>query len=103
MKSKGSLQLAAFAVFASLIGSLLHVTASAQDTRPRYSSTQSTEQTWTIPPDTVIAVQMNGTLTSRTAHVGDKFTATVTVPVYANGRTVIPAGSIIEGRITQVT
>jgi peptidoglycan hydrolase-like protein with peptidoglycan-binding domain len=103
MKSKGSLQLAAFAVFASLIGSLLHVTASAQDTRPRYSSTQSAEQSWTIPPDTVIAVQMNGSLTSQTAHVGDKFTATVTVPVYMNGRTVIPAGAIVEGRITQVT
>jgi hypothetical protein len=35
--------------------------------------------------------------------VGDKFTATVTVPVYVNGRTIIPAGSIIEGRVTQVT
>src|SRR5262249_11872652 len=34
---------------------------------------------------------------------GDKFTATVTVPVYLNGRTVIPAGAIVEGRITQVT
>ena len=77
--------------------------ASAQDTRPRYSSQQYAEQTWTLPPDTVISVQMNGTLTSRTARVGDKFTATVTVPVYANGRTVIPAGSIIEGRVTQVT
>jgi peptidoglycan hydrolase-like protein with peptidoglycan-binding domain len=76
---------------------------SAQDTRPRYNSAQYAEQSWTLPPDTVISVQMNGTLSSRTAHVGDKFTATVTVPVYANGRTVIPAGSIIEGRVTQVT
>jgi len=76
---------------------------SAQDTRPRHNSAQYPEQTWTLPPDTVISVQMNGTLSSRTAHVGDKFTATVTVPVYANGRTVVPAGSIIEGRVTQVT
>ena len=103
MKSKRSLQLAAVAAFASLIGSLLNVTASAQDTRPRYTSTQSADQSWTIPPDTVIPVQMNATLTSRTAHVGDKFTATVTVPVYVNGQTVIPAGAIVEGRITQVT
>ncbi len=77
--------------------------ATAQDNRPRYSAPPNADQGWTLPPDTVISVQMNGTLSSRTAHVGDKFTATVTVPVYANGRTVIPAGSIIEGRVTQVT
>ena len=75
----------------------------AQETRPRNNSARYAEQSWTLPPDTVISVQMNGTLSSRTAHVGDKFTATVTVPVYVNGRTVIPAGSIIEGRVTQVT
>lgn len=73
----------------------------AQDSRPRYSSAQSGDLI--LPPDTVISVQMNGTLSSRTARVGDKFTATVTVPVYLNGRTVIPAGSIVEGRVTQVT
>ena len=76
---------------------------SAQETRPRYTSAPGAEQSWTLPPDSVISVQMNGSLSSRTAHVGDKFAATVTVPVYVNGRTVIPAGSIIEGRVTQVT
>jgi hypothetical protein len=101
MKSHKSLLLAVITVFA--MSSPLSVSATTQDTRPRYSSTQSVEQSWTIPPDTVISVQMNGTLTSRTAHVGDKFNATVTVPVYVNGRTVIPAGAIVEGRITQVT
>ena len=74
----------------------------AQDRRPRYSSPQS-GRTATVPEDSVIAVRMDGTLTSGTAHVGDKFTATVTVPVYVDGATVIPAGSLIEGRITQVT
>jgi hypothetical protein len=74
----------------------------AQDTHSRYRSPQG-GRSLTLPEDSVIAVQMNATLTSRTAHVGDKFTATVTVPVYIDGATVIPAGSIIEGRITQVT
>lgn len=77
--------------------------AFAQDSRPRYNSPQYGERSWNIPPDTVISVQINGTLTSRTARVGDKFTAAVTVPVYVNGKTVIPAGSVIEGRVTQVT
>jgi hypothetical protein len=89
-------------LFISMIGVFSERT-SAQDTRPRHNSGSYAEQSWTLPPDTVISVQMNGTLTSRTAHVGDKFTATVTVPVYVNGRTVIPAGSIVEGRVTQVT
>src|SRR4030095_3356296 len=101
MKSHRSLLLAVITVFA--MSSPLSVIATTQDTRPRYSSTPSAEQSWTIPPDTVISVQMNGTLTSRTAHVGDKFNATVTVPVYVNGRTVIPAGGIVEGRMTETT
>lgn len=84
--------------------SVFTIPTTAQDTRPRYSSNQYNDPSGaTIPPDTVISVQMNGTLSSRNARVGDKFTATVTVPVYVNGRTVIPAGSIVEGRVTQVT
>jgi peptidoglycan hydrolase-like protein with peptidoglycan-binding domain len=81
----------------------LSICAAAQNSRPRYSSARPADQSSTVPTDTVISVQMNGTLSSRTARVGDKFTATVMVPVYVNGRTVIPAGSIIEGRVTQVT
>jgi peptidoglycan hydrolase-like protein with peptidoglycan-binding domain len=81
----------------------LSCNAQAQDSRPRYSSPQYAERAWTLPSDTVVSVQMNSTLSSRTARVGDKFIATVTVPVYVNGQTVIPAGSIVEGRVTQVT
>lgn len=88
----------AFSVAAGTI-----MSAAAQDSRPRYSSRQSGDRSWTIPPDTVISMTMRTTLTSRTARVGDKFTATVTIPVYVNGKTVIPAGSVVEGRITQVT
>src|SRR6185369_2929771 len=81
----------------------LNYSAQAQDTRPRYNSPQYADRAWTLPSDTVISVQMNDTLSSRTARVGDKFTATVTVPVYVNGQTVIPSGAIVEGRVTQVT
>jgi len=81
----------------------LTAVAATQDGRPRYTSPQYGERSWTLPADTVIGVQMNTTLSSRTSRVGDKFVATVTVPVYVNGQTVIPAGSVIEGRVTQVT
>ncbi|HSO75188.1 MAG TPA: hypothetical protein VLU47_10145, partial [Blastocatellia bacterium] len=73
-----------------------------QAQRPRYGSPQGGRSV-TIPEDSVIAVRMDATLTSRTAHVGDTFTVTVTVPVDADGTVIIPAGSIIEGRISQVT
>ncbi|HSE37891.1 MAG TPA: peptidoglycan-binding protein, partial [Blastocatellia bacterium] len=103
MKLKKCLIRTASAMFAIALITGSSAWTSAQETRPRYNSARHAEQSLTLPADTVINVQMNGTLSSRTAHVGDKFTATVTVPVYANGRTVIPAGSIIEGRVTQVT
>jgi peptidoglycan hydrolase-like protein with peptidoglycan-binding domain len=77
--------------------------ASAQQNRPRYNSRQSSHQGLTIPPDTIITVQMNSPLSSKTSRVGDRFNATVTVPVYVNGETAIPAGSVIEGRVTQVS
>ena len=91
------------ALIAIVLFGAVSLDALAQDSRPRYNSPQYGERSWNIPPDTVISVQINGTLTSRTARVGDKFTAAVTVPVYVNGKTVIPAGSVIEGRVTQVT
>ncbi|MEP6718439.1 MAG: hypothetical protein ABJB21_04810 [bacterium] len=50
----------------------------------------------------VIRVRMNQTITSETARVGDQFTTTVVVPVYASGIEVIPAGSEIVGRVTTV-
>ena len=103
MKLKRNLRSAISAMLAVAAIVVLNGQIIAQDSRPRYSSAQPGERGWTLPPDTVISVQMNGTLSSRTARVGDKFTATVTVPVYVNGRTVIPAGSIVEGRVTQVT
>jgi peptidoglycan hydrolase-like protein with peptidoglycan-binding domain len=103
MKLNRSLIRAASAMIAVAMIAVVSDKTSAQETRPRYNSGQYAEPSWTLPPDTVISVQMNGTLSSRTARVGDKFTATVTVPVYVNGRTVIPAGSIVEGRVTQVT
>jgi hypothetical protein len=61
------------------------------------------ERSWTVPEGTVISMRMDSNLSSKTSRVGDKFTATVTIPVYVNGRAVIPAGSVVEGRVSEVT
>ena len=58
---------------------------------------------YTVPVNTIIHVRMNENLTSKNAKIGDKFTTTVVTPIYAKGKEVIPAGSIIGGSVTQVT
>ncbi len=52
---------------------------------------------------TTVRVRMNGTINSKTARIGDRFTATVTEPVYSNtGVVVIPVGSTVTGRVDSV-
>lgn len=56
-----------------------------------------------VETGTTVRVRMNGTLTSKTASVGDRFTTTVVEPVYStDGVTVIPVGSTVTGRVDSV-
>jgi type IV secretion system protein VirB10 len=45
---------------------------------------------------------MNQTLNSDISRVGDRFTSTVVTPVYASGVEVVPAGSVVEGRVSSI-
>lgn len=59
---------------------------------------------YTVETGTTLRVRMNNTITSKTARVGDTFTATVTEPVYSTtGVVVIPTGSTVIGRVDSVT
>jgi len=69
-------------------------------TRPVQSPAQP--RYYTISAGKKIRVRMNEQLNSENARIGDRFTTTVVDPVYAGGVEVIPAGSIIHGRVTQV-
>ncbi len=61
------------------------------------------EPVFTVDSGTVIRVRMNGTISSKTAVVGQKFTTTVTEPVYSStGVVVIPTGSIVTGQVDSV-
>jgi hypothetical protein len=55
---------------------------------------------YTVAAGQTIRVRMNEQISSESARVGDRFTTTVVTPVYAGGVEVIPAGSIINGRVT---
>lgn len=56
-----------------------------------------------VETGTVIRARMNSTISSKTAAVGNTFTSTVTEPVYSdNGVVVIPTGSTLTARVTNV-
>ena len=58
---------------------------------------------YTVPRGERVRVRMNSTLSSKTARVGDTFTANVTETVYSsNGVVVIPEGSRMTGRVDSV-
>lgn len=65
--------------------------------------TRPTVSLYTVQRGQSVRVRMNETLNSKTARIGDRFTTTVTEPVYSdNGVIVIPVGSTISGRVSSV-
>ncbi len=58
---------------------------------------------YTVQRGQSFRVRMNETISSKTARIGDRFTTTVTEPVYSDtGVIVIPVGSIVTGRVDSV-
>jgi hypothetical protein len=55
-----------------------------------------------IPAGTALMVKLETTLATFSNKPGDPFQAQLTQPVVLNGRTLIPAGATVEGRVTKV-
>jgi len=55
-----------------------------------------------IPAGTALMVKLATTLATFSNKPGDPFQARLTQPVMLNGRTLIPAGAMVEGRVTKV-
>jgi len=55
-----------------------------------------------VPSGTEMDVRLGNTLNSGTAQVEDRFEATTLVDLNINGRSVIPAGSVMRGVVTSV-
>ena len=98
------------ALFAVLLGAVAPE-ASAQRRRTRRTVRRTTARAttppiryYTVPADTVIRVRMDTELNSKTARVGDRFSTTVTEPVYGGGSgvDVLPVGSKVWGRVASV-
>lgn len=103
-----------FAIVALIAGSTIPAAAQRRRTRtrPRVRTVTRTVvvrpeaqplRYYTVPADQMIRVRLDSELSSRTARIGDRFTASVTEPVYgASGVEVIPVGSKVWGRVTSV-
>ena len=55
-----------------------------------------------LPAGTVVKVKLQKTLSTFSSKGGDPFTGRVTEPVVLGGKTVIPTGATVEGRVTKV-
>ena len=78
----------------SLVGSNMSLAAQKKKKGPpRY----------TLAANSTMRLRLNDALSSKDSRVGDEFRSTVVDPVYARGFEVIPAGSIVNGRVTHVT
>ena len=68
----------------------------------RLAETIQQPRYYTVNAGRMIRVRMDQTISSENTRVGERFTTTVVDPVYAGGIEVIPAGSTITGRVTDV-
>jgi hypothetical protein len=55
-----------------------------------------------VPAGTALMVKLETTLATFSNKPGDPFQARLSQPVVLDGRTVIPAGAVVEGRVTKV-
>jgi hypothetical protein len=69
-----------------------------------YVSTMAAAQTGLpVPAGTALIVKLETTLATFSNKAGDPFQARLTQAVVLNGKTLIPAGTMVEGRVTRVS
>lgn len=56
-----------------------------------------------VPAGTALMVRLETTLATFSNRVGDPFRGSLTQPVVVDGKTLLPAGAVIEGRVTKLT
>jgi hypothetical protein len=56
-----------------------------------------------VPAGTALMVRLDTTLATFSNRVGDPFQGKIMQPIVVNGKTLIPAGSTVEGRVTKVS
>lgn len=67
-----------------------------------FTSGPAKAENYTLWAGAELRFRLSETLTTSRNHVGDRFSAVVNHAVMLNGQTLIPAGSLVEGRIMEV-
>ena len=68
----------------------------------RAASHEGEEMVALVPKGYQIEIELDDTLDSRTAHVGQSVHARLTQPITAGGRVAVPEGTRVTGKITEV-
>jgi hypothetical protein len=55
-----------------------------------------------LPTGTALKMKLETTLTSFSSKSGDPFSARITEPIVLDGKTVVPIGTTVQGRVTKV-
>lgn len=55
-----------------------------------------------VPEGTLVKARLNEMLSTESTKMGSKFTAEVSDPVMRDGKVIVPAGAVLEGRVTWV-
>jgi len=55
-----------------------------------------------VPAGTALMVRLETTLATFSNRVGDPFRGSLTQPVVVDGKTLLPAGAVVEGRVTKL-
>ncbi len=74
-------------------------TAPVQQAPPPPPAEKPKPQPIVIPAGTEITAALTQPLSSKTAKPGDPFTATLSEPIVVHGKTVIPAGATVAGKV----
>ncbi|HUI42809.1 MAG TPA: hypothetical protein VL523_12655 [Terriglobia bacterium] len=77
-------------------------TAPAAASQPAPDASAAPAGQIVVPVNTTIPLQLNNSVTTRTAQAGQSIYCTTIYPIVVNNRIVIPVGSYVKGQITQV-
>jgi hypothetical protein len=75
--------------------------APAAPTAPAPAATPPAEERVTMPAGTELTIRMIDSVDSEKNKVGDRFRATIEMPVVIEGKTVVPKGAEVEGVVAQ--
>ncbi len=86
-----------------VLGSPPNALAAKNTTPDTHAANTATKPTGLLlPAGSSLHVRLQTTLTSKTNKTGDKFTGYVEQPVVANGKTIVPVGSLVDGHVVMV-